>query len=466
MGLAGLIRGAGVTGTGNPFTHTHQQKFNMSGYAAPGLDVVGVGIIGLGNRGSGTVKRFGCIEGVEIRALCDLEPDRVSRAMDSVRPLGHRPDGYSGGEKEWRRVCERKDIDLIAVVTPWHLHTPMCVYSMEHGKHAYTELPAATSIEDCWELVETSERTRMHCVQDSSSCHGYGGIEWSMPAIVLNMVRQGFFGEIIHAEGAYIHDILRNIFSYKYHDMWRLRENMNVHGNLYPQHGLVPILQMMDINCGDRMEYLVSVSSGDFMTGNPEIASELSAEPEVWDIFKGNQYRGNMNTTVIRTHRGRTIMMQHDTSSPRPNVRFRLISGTRATYEQGALPPGKLATGHEGWLPEDEFNTLAERNLPEMVKRFNAFRSLSRKIDMSEGSYYRTNPIEWRLIDCLRNGLPMDMDVYEAAASSAIIPLSIWSVANGSKPADVPDFTSGAWKTNMRGMDISLERGGGTTKLL
>jgi hypothetical protein len=337
---------------------------------------------------------------------------------------------------------------------------------MEHEKHAYTELPAATTIEDCWKLVETSERTRKFCVQDSSSCHGYGGIDWSMPAIVLNMVRQGFFGDVIHAEGAYVHDILRNIFSYKYHNMWRLRENMNVHGNLYPQHGLVPIIQMMDINYGDKMEFLVSVSSDDFMTGNPEIVEDLSAEPEVWNIFKGNRYRGNMNITVIRTNRGRTIMMLHDTSSPRPNVRFHLISGTKGVYQQGALPPGKIATSHDGWLPENEFNTLAEEYLPEMVKRFNEMRSKSRKIDMTEGSYFRTNPIEWRLIDCLRNGLPMDMDVYEAAVSSSIIPLSIWSVANGSAPVEVPDFTSGSWKTNERGMDIDLAWGGGSTRLI
>ena len=241
---------------------------------------------------------------------------------------------------------------------------------------------------------------------------------------------------------------------------------MNVHGNLYPQHGLVPIIQMMDINYGDRMEFLVSVSSDDFMTGNPEIAGDLSAEPGIWSLFEGNRYRGNMNITVIRTVRGRTIMMQHDTSSPRPNVRFHLISGTKGVYKKGALPPGKIATGHEGWLPEDEFNALVEKYLPPMVKRFNELRSKSRKIDMSDGSYYRTNPIEWRLIDCLRNGLPMDMDVYEAAASSSVIPLSIRSVANGSAPVEVPDFTSGSWKTNKRGMDIDLSWGGGNTRLI
>ena len=156
----------------------------MHGYAAPKLDVVRVAVIGIGNRGSGTVSRLASIEGVEIKALCDLEHARVSKAIESIRHLGHLPDAYSGHEDEWKKVCERKDIDLIAIVTPWHLHTPMCLHSMEHDKHAYTELPAATTIDECWQLVETSEKTQKHCVQMSSNCHT------DIRAVLLNMVRQ------------------------------------------------------------------------------------------------------------------------------------------------------------------------------------------------------------------------------------------------------------------------------------
>ena len=464
LGFAGAIGCASQASEKERFKQNQKQHFNMSGYAAPILDVVRIGIIGLGNRGSGTVMRLGSIEGVEIRALCDLEPDRVNRAMESIEPLGHRPDFYSGGEDEWKKVCERKDIDLIAVVTPWHLHTPMCVYAMEHEKHAFTELPAALTIEECWQLVETSERTRMHCIQGSVSCHGYGIKEWSIPTIVLNMIRQGFFGDLVHAEGAYIHDILANIFSDKYHRKWRLKANLGKHGNLYPAHGLVPILQMMDINCGDQLEYLSSMSSDDFL--GAEMAKIRAEEDSVWEPYVGKDYRGNFNSTNVKTRRGRTITLQHDTSTPRPNIRFHLISGTKAICEENHPPDSKIAVGHEGWLPREEFDSLTDRYIPEMMNRYNEFMDSSSKPSANYGAYARVMPHDWRIIDCLRNGLPVDMNVYEAAASSSIIPLSVWSVANGSAPVKIPDFTCGAWKTNERCIDIELSRGGGNTRLV
>jgi hypothetical protein len=464
LGLAGALGCSRQPAQKEPFPQTHQQSFNMSGYAAPKLDLVRIGIIGLGNRGSGTVVRLASIEGVEIRALCDLEPDRVSRAIESIRQLGHKPDAYSGNEDEWKKVCERADIDLIAVVTPWSLHTPMCVYAMEHDKHVFTELPASMTIDGCWQLVETSERTRKHCVQGSMSCHGFGIKDWSIPTIVLNMLRQGYFGDIIHAEGAYIHDIAANIFSDKYHRRWRLKENTDRHGNLYPQHGLVPIIQMMDINYGDSMEYLASVSSDDFTMAR--MVERLAAGDEAWQPYTGRDYRGNINTSIIRTRRGRTIMVQHDTSTPRPGVRFHLISCTKGIYEESHPPASRIATGHEGWMPKEELESLTEKYIPEMMKRYNEFMSQATSVETQRGGYYRVMPLDWRIVDCLRNGLPMDMDVYEAAASSSLIPLSEWSVANGSAPVRVPDFTCGAWETNDRGMDIELQRGGGTTRLV
>jgi len=464
LGIAGAFSSPGYTGVEAPFRQTNQQRFNMSGYAAPKLDVVRVGIIGLGNRGSGTVARLASIEGVEIKALCDLEPDRVKKAAESIRHLGQRPEAYSGGEETWKKVCERNDIDLIAVVTPWHLHTPMCVHAMEHGKHVFTELPAATTINECWQLVETSERTRMHCIQGSMSCLGYGSKGWSIPTIALNMIRKGFFGDIIHAEGAYIHDIMTNIFSDKYHRKWRLKENIGKHGNLYPQHGLVPILQMMDINCGDRLDYLASVSSNDFSMA--ETAERLAEEDDIWKPFEGSDFRGNINTSIIRTRKGRTIMLQHDVTTPRPGMRFQLISGTKATYEEGHPPASRIATGHEGWLPQEEFDTLTDRYIPELMKKYNEQRERASAVNSWKESYFRVMPLDWRIIDCLRNGLPMDMNVYEAAVSSSIIPLSQWSVANGAASVKIPDFTCGSWETNERTMDIELGRGGGTTRLV
>ncbi|MEX0928036.1 MAG: Gfo/Idh/MocA family oxidoreductase [Balneolales bacterium] len=451
---AGALSGCSIQADGNePFPVTHHQDFNMHGYAAPALETVRVGMFGVGNRGSGSVQRLASIEGVEIKAICDLEADRVNAAIESIAAT-QSPDAYSGGEDEWKKVCERNDIDLIAIATPWHLHTPMAVYAMEHGKHAYTELPAAKTIEECWQLVETSERTRMHCVQMSSSCHS--GIQ----AVLLNMVRQGVFGDLIHAEGAYIHDLLEdyNFTKTMYHDMWRLNENIDRNGNLYPQHGIVPIIQMMDINYGDKMDYMVSMSGNDFMMGDK--ARELAGEDEFWNPYVDRNYRGNMNTSIIHTHKGRTIMLQHDVSSPRPRPSLPMVSGTSGIYSSR-----RFASSHHGWFSGEEFEDLIAKYTPAINTKFRELVSQASR-QRAGHSYARVNETDWRLIDCLRNGLPVEMDVYEAAVSSSMSPLSEWSVANRSNSVDVPDFTSGAWKTNKPGMDVALQNGGATTRLL
>lgn len=462
-GLAGLglFGVAGIIGSkkkDDPFidkSRNERNSFNMHGYAAPAIDSVGVAIIGLGNRGTGTTRRLASIEGVEIKALCDLEPDRVTRAKEAIQHTNHNPDEYSGGENEWKKVCERNDIDLVAIVTPWHLHTPMCVYAMENDKHAYTELVAAQTIDECWQLVETSERTRKHCVQMSSSCHS------GRQAYLLNMVRNGVFGELIHAEGAYIHDLLRNYNFNKemYHNMWRLKENTGRHGSLYPQHGFVPIAQMMDLNYGDTIESLVSVSSKDFMMG--KTAKELAEEDDFWEPYVGKDYRGNMNITTMRTYKGSTVVIQHDVSSPRPRPHLPLISGTEGFYSDG-----RFAIDHRGYKTEEEFQEMVETYTPEITKRFSEALSKAQNTERAGHSYYNVTETDWRLIDCLRNGLPVEMDVYDAALSSAIVPLSEWSVANRFNSVRMPDFTSGAWKTNKRGMNVNLETGGGNTRII
>ncbi len=458
LGMIGAgIYGCG-RGSGGPGHHSHRQSFNMHGYAAPKLNVVRIGIIGLGNRGSGTVRRLAGIEGVEIRALCDIRPDRVSSAAGSIARLGHIPDSYSGGENEWKKMCERHDIDLVAIITPWDTHTPMSVFAMEHDKHAYVELPAATTVEDCWKLVETSERTRKHCIQESGNCHE--GIR----AVVLNMVRKGFFGKVVHAEGGYIHYLLEsNFFNYDRHMdnvMWRIMENVDTHGNLYPQHGLVPLMQMLDINYGDRMDYVVSVSGSDFSMN--AMARQLADENDYWKPYAAKNYRGNMNVSTIRTVKGRTIVLQHDISTPRPRGGM-LLSGTRGIYKSH---PNRFALGHEGWMPDEKTRSLIEEYTPELSRIFGEKVKQSLNFDPTSHSYSRVSAFDWRMIDCLRNGLPVEMNVYEAVASSSVIPLSIRSVKNRSCSVDIPDFTSGTWKTNKRAMDVELQSGGGNTALL
>ncbi|MEX0929515.1 MAG: Gfo/Idh/MocA family oxidoreductase, partial [Balneolales bacterium] len=445
---AGMFGCAAKTENHDPFPQTHRQNFNMAGYAAPRLDSVRVGIIGLGNRGSGAVRRLSRIEGVEIRGLCDLLPDRVDRARNALADTAHNPDGYSGSEDEYKKLCEREDIDLIYICTPWQWHTPQAVYAMEHEKHAATEIPAARTIEECWQLVETSERTRRHCMMLENVCYD------SFEMLTLNMARQGFLGEIIHAEGAYIHDLMGNNFSSdNYQDMWRLKENASRNGNLYPCHGLGSIAQAMNLNTGDKMDYLVSVSGDDFMM--EDRARELAAGDDFWDPFVGQPYRGNMNTSTIRTHKGRTLMLQHDVSSPRPYSRIHLLSGTKG-IAQKYPEPARIALSHHGWVSDEEFRELEEQYTPEITKKIG---EMARQVGGHGGM---DTIMDWRLIDCLRNGIPLDMNVYDAALWSSIAPLSEWSVANRSNSIDVPDFTSGSWETNKPAMDIALNKGGNT----
>jgi hypothetical protein len=423
------------------------QKFNMSGYGAPKLETVRMGFIGLGERGPGHVLRSSKIEGVDIRALCDLRPEKVDAVQKKLAGSGHQPVSYSGKEEEWKKLCDRKDIDLVYIATPWHLHGPMALYAMEQGKHVAVEVPGVITLEQCWQLVETSERTRKHCMYLENCCYDF------FELLTLNMARQGFFGEIIHGEGAYIHNLMESNFSKEgYQDMWRLRQNASRNGNLYPGHGLGPVAQVMNINRGDKMDYLVSMSSNDFMMGAK--AKELAAKDDFFKPFANKNFRGNMNTTTIRTAQGRTIMLQHDVTSPRVYSRIHLISGTKATAQKWPLP-GRISTSHEKWLSETEMKALEEKYQPPIVKKVG---ELAKQMGGHGGMDFLMN---WRLVDCLRNGLPLDIDVYDAAAWSAIGPLSEKSVASRSNSVDIPDFTAGSWKKNQP-LDILLAQGGNT----
>ncbi|AVR47122.1 acetylgalactosaminidase [Christiangramia fulva] len=428
----------------NPLETSH---FNMSGYAAPKLETVRVGIIGLGMRGPGAVTRLSYIEGVEIKALCDLRPKQAEKAKELLKNTSHDPDLYSGSDYVWKEVCDRDDIDLIYIATPWEWHTPMAVYAMNSGKHVAVEVPAAKTIDECWELVETSEKTKKHCMMLENCCYDF------FELLTLNMARQGFFGDIIHGEGAYLHNLLDLNFSKNgYEDMWRLRENAHRNGNLYPTHGLGPICQIMNINRGDRMDYLVSLSSNDYNM-HPK-AVELAKEDPFFEKYTDVKFRGNMNTTTVKTKNGRSIMVQHDVSSPRPYSRIHLVTGNKATARK--WPEQLISKGHE-WMSPEEMKEVEEKYMPEIVKKVG---ELAKKAGGHGGMDFI---MTWRLIDCLRNGLPLDQDVYDAATWSAIAPLSEYSVRNKSQTLDVPDFTRGNWKTN-EPVDISL-KGAGNTKI-
>jgi predicted dehydrogenase len=422
--------------------------FNMCGYAAPKMDTVRVGIIGLGQRGPGAVDRLSFIEGVEIKALCDQYPDRVQAAQKILEKKGlPKATEYSGSKEVWKELCNRPDIDLVYITTPWSWHTPMAVFAMEHDKHAATEVPAAKTIDECWQLVETSEKTKKHCMMLENCCYDF------FELLTLNMTRNGLFGEIIHGEGAYIHDLRSlNFDKNGYAEMWRLKENASRNGNLYPTHGLGPIAQCLNINRGDQMDYLVSMSGNDFIMG--AMAKEKAATDNFYNEFKDRQFRGDMNTTVIRTKQGKTIMVQHDVSSPRPYSRIHLISGTKGMANKWP-EPAKISFG-ESWINDKEYKALEEKYTLPIVKHIGA---IAKNVGGHGGMDFI---MDWRLIDCLRNGLPLDEDVYDAALWSSVAPLSEKSVAGRSGSIDVPDFTKGAWKTNLP-VNLTLDGGGNTT---
>jgi predicted dehydrogenase len=433
---------------GKRLEKAHVQRFNMSGFAAPPLEKVRIAIIGLGNRGPGHLNVMSRIEGTEVRALCDIRPERVNAAKKRLAGTAHNPEVFTGPE-DWKKVCERDDVDLVMITTPWYMHAAMAVYAMEHGKHAASEVPAAGTIEECWQLVETAERTRRHCMMMANTSY------MSFQLLTLNMARQGFFGEVVHADCAYNTSKMRNNFSKTtYWDMWWLKQYAARRGNIYPTHGLGPVAQIMNINRGDKFEFLVSVESNDFMMNAR--ARELAATDEFFKPFADKTYRGNMNVTTLRTTRGCTIMLQHDATSPSPHSMFHGIYGTKgaALYDP---PPPRLSKGNHAWVSAEEFKALEEKYTPKIIRRMT---ELAAKTKAGHGGSDLLE--DWRLIDCLRNGLPLDQDVYDAAAWSAVVPLSEWSVLNRSNSVDVPDFTAGAWKTNKPNMDINLEHGGNT----
>ena len=436
---------------------SHNQKFNMSGYGAPVLPVVRIGIIGLGDRGSGAVERLSFIEGVEINALGDKREVAVKESQKYLASIG-RPAAqeFFGSGDAWKKLVELPEIDLIYTCTPWELHTPICVYAMEHGKHVASEVPIARTIDEAWQLVETSERTKKHCMMLENCCYDF------FELLTLNMARQGMFGDIIHGEGAYIHNLIGLNFNKPddsrqtdggYTDMWRLRENATRNGNLYPTHGLGPICQVLNINRGDRMEFLSSVSTNDFTMGPRE--KELVASDTFYNEWKDSKFRGNFNTTIIRTALGKSIMVQHDVSSEHPYSRIHLVKGTKG---MAVKYPRQLIALGESWLKDEDMANMWAEHTPEIIKRVG---EMAKKVGGHGGMDFI---MDWRLIDCLRNGLPLDQDVYDGAAWSSVAPLSEWSVANNCQSIEVPDFTGGSWKTNMP-HGINLESGGNTAVL-
>ena len=446
LGTGLMSKAADISDDSFLFEESGAPHFNMSGYGAPKLENVRVGFIGLGMRGPTHVYGFSHIEGVQVMGLCDIRKEKVERMEKQLSGSRHKPTSYSDDTYAWKKMCDRNDIDLIVIATPWDQHVEQAVYAMNAGKHVAIEVPAAKTLKECWQLVKTSEKTKKHCMMMENCCYDF------FELITLNMARQGFFGDLVHGEGAYIHDLLDlNFDKNGYWDMWRLKENYR-NGNIYATHGLGPIAQMMNINRGDKMVTLTSTSGADFTMAKH--ATELAAKDPFFAQYTNKKYRGNMNITNITTEMGRTISLFHDISSPGPYSRIHLIMGTK----ERALKypePGRISKGHN-WVNQEESKKLEEKYTPEIIKRVG---EMAKKIGGHGGMDFL---MQWHLIDSLRNGLPLSQDVYDCALWSAVSPLSEWSVARDGKPIKVPDFTAGSYKTNA---PVELDLKAGNTKV-
>ncbi|HYJ47157.1 MAG TPA: Gfo/Idh/MocA family oxidoreductase, partial [Pyrinomonadaceae bacterium] len=339
---------------------------------------------------------------------------------------------YSKGPRDFERMCETEELDLVYNATPWEWHVPIMLSAMKNGKHTATEVPAAMTLDDCWAMVEAAEKYRRHCVLMENCCYDYDEL------MVLNMVRAGVFGELVHGECAYNHDLREILFETRDEGLWRRRHHTLRDSNLYPTHGLGPVANYMKINRGDRFDHLVAMSSGHWGLETYRKEKLAADDPRQREVYKCGDY----NTAIIKTARGRTIMLQHNVSTPRPYDRINLIQGTKGIFRD--YPSRIFLDGHEGrheWQSTDAFKAQYEHDLWRRVG------AQARELGGHGGMDYI---MCYRLIECMRTGTAPDIDVYDAAAWSVPGPLSEISVARGSTPVKFPDFTRGRWSEERR----------------
>lgn len=409
-----------------------QGSYASEAFTATPMEKVRIGFVGVGLQGSSHIRNLLKIDKIEIKAVGDIVEEKVKRIQQWVKEAGQpKPEGYYRSETDFMRMCERDDLDLIITATPWEWHVPVCLAAMKNGKHAATEVPAAVTLDECWKLVEMSEYTRKYCVMLENCCYSERAL------LSLNLARAGLLGEIINGCCGYLHDLREVKFNGKDEALWRTAHSIARNGNLYPTHGLGPVAEAMDINRGDRFDYLVSMSS--VSRGlNLYAARKFGPDsPEARQRYK----LGDINTSIIQTVKGYTITVFHDCNSPRPYSRIERIQGTKGiiegypdrVYIEGRSPEHQWEE-FEPYL--DEFRHTLWRNIGELAKGAG-----HGGMDFLE---------DYRLIDALLKGRYPDMDVYDAAAWSAVSELSEQSVAKKGKPIDFPDFTRNRWISNQR----------------
>lgn len=405
----------------------------------PKMDTVRVGFIGLGMRGVGAVERWIHIPGTRIVALCDIRAERVEKSQKMLKKSGlPEAASYSGKDDAWKELCKRDDIDLVYIITDWKHHAEMGVYAMEHGKHVAIEVPAAMTLDEIWKLVDTSERTRKHCMQLENCVYDF------FELTTLNMAQQGVMGEVLHVEGAYIHNL--EDFWDHYWSNWRMDYNRKYRGDVYATHGMGPACQVLDIHRGDRMKMLVSMDTK--AVNGPAYIKKRTGK-EVKDFKNGDQ-----TTTMIRTEKERTMLIQHNVMTPRPYSRMYQVVGTdgfasKYPVAEYCLRPSQVSSteipDHENLNAHGAVSAGVKKALMAKYKSPILDKELEETAKKVGGHGGMDYIMDYRLVYCLRNGLPLDMDVYDLAEWCCMAELTRLSIENNSAPVEVPDFTRGGW---------------------
>ncbi|HEV8410268.1 MAG TPA: Gfo/Idh/MocA family oxidoreductase [Gemmatimonadaceae bacterium] len=391
-------------------------------------ETVRIGMVGTGLRGRSVLNELLGLENVQIVAICDVVPDKMAKATKMITDAGHpAPETYSGDDHAFEKLVKRDDIDFVYTATPWEFHVPVMLAALNAGKHCGSECPIGTTLKDLWALVDASEKAGRHCLHLENCCYG----ETEM--LINRMVHDGVFGDVLHAEAAYLHDLREILFENRDEGLWRRAWHTRANANLYPTHGLGPVAWYLDIHHGDRFDYIASVAG-------PERGLDVYREATVKDKadpkWQEKYITGDHNTSIIRTVKGKTIMLQHDVSNPRPYTRHNRIQGTKGAFED--YPPRVYVEGQAGgesWKPVESWKATHTHPL---------WAKLGEKAK-NGGHGGMDFVMAYRLIECLHEGLVPDYDVYDAAAWSAPFPLTEMSVAKGSAPMKFPDFTRGEW---------------------
>ena len=392
------------------------------------IPVVRVGFVGCGLQGTEHIKNLLDIEGVEVRAVCDILPEKTERAQTLAKAAGKRePKAFTRGPRDFERLCAEEDLDLVYTATPWEWHVPVMLEAMKNGKHAATEVPAAQTVENCWKLVEAAEKEQRHCILMENCCYDRPEL------MVLHMLRKGLFGEAMHAEVGYQHDLRSIKFEDKDEGLWRRAHATRLNANLYPTHGLGPAAQAMGVNRGDQFDYIVAMAS----TSRGLQDFQREHLPEGDPRRKERYVLGDVHTSLIKTKLGKTIYMVHDTNLPRPYARYNVFQGSKGIYS--GFPPRFYFDGQtpaHRYKPLEDFAAEWDHPLWKADRVKNA-KNGHGGMDFLE---------DLRLIECLQQGLPTDYDVYDAASWSCMVELTARSAASRSKAMDVPDFTRGRWQ--------------------